>query len=51
MKRLYKHLFSLCVISLLITPLNVYATNGYFLIGYGAKSRSMGGVGVAYGQD
>jgi long-chain fatty acid transport protein len=28
-----------------------FATNGYFLIGYGAKSRSMGGVGVAYGQD
>lgn len=28
-----------------------WATNGYFLIGYGAKSRSMGGVGVAYGQD
>jgi long-chain fatty acid transport protein len=28
-----------------------FATNGYFLIGYGAKSRSMGGVGVAYAQD
>jgi len=28
-----------------------YATNGYFLIGYGAKSRGMGGVGVAYAQD
>jgi len=24
-----------------------HATNGYFLIGYGAKSRGMGGVGVA----
>jgi len=32
-------------------PISVFATNGYFLIGYGAKSRSMGGVGVAYGQD
>jgi long-chain fatty acid transport protein len=32
-------------------PVSVFATNGYFLIGYGAKSRSMGGVGVAYGQD
>jgi long-chain fatty acid transport protein len=32
-------------------PIPVLATNGYFLIGYGAKSRSMGGVGVAYGQD
>jgi len=28
-----------------------YATNGYFLIGYGAKSRAMGGAGIAYGQD
>lgn len=28
-----------------------FATNGYFLIGYGAKARSMGGAGVAYGQD
>ena len=32
-------------------PTTSSATNGYFLIGYGAKSRSMGGVGVAYGQD
>ena len=32
-------------------PTTTFATNGYFLIGYGAKSRSMGGVGVAYGQD
>jgi len=36
---------------LLFLPLGAQATNGYFLIGYGAKSRSMGGVGVAYGQD
>lgn len=28
-----------------------FATNGYFLIGYGAKSRGMGGVGIAYAQD
>ena len=27
------------------------ATNGYFLIGYGTKSRAMGGVGVALGLD
>ena len=32
-------------------PVSVFATNGYFLIGYGAKSRSMGGVGTAYPQD
>jgi len=51
MKRLSQHLRSLCVISLLIAPFSAYATNGYFLIGYGAKSRGMGGVGVAYAQD
>jgi long-chain fatty acid transport protein len=51
MKLLYRHLRRLCVITLLITPFSAYATNGYFLIGYGAKSRGMGGVGVAYGQD
>ncbi|MDH5388251.1 MAG: outer membrane protein transport protein [Gammaproteobacteria bacterium] len=32
-------------------PLNAFATNGYFLIGFGAKSRSMGGTGVAYSMD
>ncbi len=32
----------------LVIPLNSYATNGYFLIGFGAKSRAMGGTGVAY---
>lgn len=31
----------------LAVPLNTYATNGYFLIGFGAKSRAMGGTGVA----
>ena len=35
----------------LATPASVFATNGYFLIGYGAKARSMGGAGVAYAQD
>ena len=33
------------------TPLTSQATNGYFLIGYGAKSRSMGGTGIANPQD
>ncbi|MDB4516176.1 outer membrane protein transport protein [Crocinitomicaceae bacterium] len=33
-------------LSLIISPV-VLATNGYFLIGYGAKSRSMGGTGIA----
>jgi len=44
-------LWYLCIISLLLIPFSAFATNGYFLIGYGAKSRGMGGVGVAYGQD
>lgn len=32
-------------------PMFAFATNGYFLEGFGAKSRGMGGVGVAYGTD
>ena len=32
-------------------PLNAFATNGYFLIGFGSKSRAMGGTGVAYNMD
>jgi long-chain fatty acid transport protein len=52
MKVLFKRwLLSVGLISMSVIPLSSYATNGYFLIGYGAKSRSMGGVGVAYGQD
>ena len=35
----------------LIIPAVVQATNGYFLIGYGAKSRSMGGTGIANPED
>ena len=35
----------------LIVPLNSFATNGYFLIGFGSKSRAMGGAGVAYNLD
>ncbi len=35
----------------LAVPTTVFATNGYFLIGYGQKSIGMGGVGVAYPQD
>jgi long-chain fatty acid transport protein len=33
------------------SPFVASANNGMFLIGYGAKSRGMGGVGIAYGQD
>ena len=32
-------------------PASVFATNGMFLIGYGNKSRGMGGVGITQSQD
>lgn len=32
-------------------PASVFATNGMFLIGYGTKSRGMGGVGITQSQD
>jgi long-chain fatty acid transport protein len=34
-----------------LTALPVYATNGYFLPGFGIRSQGMGGVGIAYGRD
>lgn len=46
-KRLLSTLLVLCV----FMPSLATATNGYFLIGFGPKSRAMGGTGVAYGQD
>jgi len=51
MKVLPKRLREICLFSLLLAPAGAYATNGYFLIGFGAKSRAMGGAGVAYAQD
>ena len=36
---------------MLAIPGTGFATNGMFLIGYGAKSRAMGGVGIGYTQD
>lgn len=35
----------------LSSPVTVFATNGYFMIGWGAKASGMGGAGVAYPQD
>jgi long-chain fatty acid transport protein len=35
----------------LAAPSTVFATNGYFMIGWGAKASGMGGAGVAYPQD
>jgi long-chain fatty acid transport protein len=40
----------LCALSV-VSSAAVHATNGMFLIGYGAKSRAMGGVGIGYTQD
>ena len=34
----------------LTTPATVFATNGMYMIGYGAQSTAMGGTGVAYPQ-
>lgn len=39
------------LVACLILAVPSYGTNGIFLIGYGAKSRSMGGVGIGYTQD
>jgi len=46
-----RKLLTSAIITGLALPASSFATNGYFLIGYGAKSRAMGGVGVAKGQD
>lgn len=35
----------------LTAPATVFATNGFFMIGWGAKASAMGGAGVAYPQD
>jgi long-chain fatty acid transport protein len=51
MKLLRKQLLSVAVAITAAVPVATWATNGYFLEGYGAKSRGMGGVGIAYGQD
>ncbi|NOX08002.1 MAG: hypothetical protein GXP22_00685 [Gammaproteobacteria bacterium] len=48
---LSKRIWSCAIAASLALPATVFATNGYFLIGYGPKSRAMGGAGVAYGTD
>jgi len=45
-----KILVSLLIAAGLVSPM-AHATNGYFAHGYGVKSQSMGGVGVALPQD
>jgi len=51
MKLSFKGLLLAAVALGLVVPTSVFATNGYFLIGYGEKSNGMGGVGVADPQD
>lgn len=51
MKLPTKHTHIAVFVLALATPVSVFATNGMFMIGYGAKSVGMGGVGVAYPQD
>jgi long-chain fatty acid transport protein len=49
--KLTRSAMALGLACMLAVPSTVFATNGMFLIGYGAKSRSMGGVGIGYTQD
>jgi len=51
MKSPLKRAVVLGVAAALATPLSAYATNGMFVIGYGAKARGMGGVAIAFPQD
>lgn len=51
MKFMAKKALAAAVAAGIAIPMSASATNGYFLIGFGAKSRGMGGVGVAYAQD
>lgn len=51
MKSVHKRLLLSAVAMSLLSPFAASANNGMFLIGYGAKSRGMGGAGIAYGQD
>jgi len=43
--------FALAAIAAALAQQSAWATNGYFLTGYGARSQGMGGVGIAYGTD
>jgi len=49
--KLMRSALALGLAFILAVPSVGFATNGMFLIGYGAKSRSMGGVGIGYTQD
>lgn len=51
MKLNSKRLIASAIIAGIALPATSFATNGYFMIGYGSKSRAMGGVGIALAQD
>ncbi len=51
MRFIRKSLLTLAIAFASATPSAVFATNGYFMIGWGAKASGMGGAGVAYPQD
>lgn len=51
MKSYSKRALASLLACVLVMPAISYATNGYFLIGFGPKSRAMGGTGVAYNMD
>jgi len=51
MKSPLKKILATAIVAGLTLPTVATATNGYFMIGFGAKSRGMGGVGVAEGVD
>jgi long-chain fatty acid transport protein len=51
MKLPIKHTLALAFALSLASPVTAFATNGMWMIGAGAKSTAMGGVGVAYPQD
>ena len=51
MKTLHKRLLISALAAALVAPVTSFATNGMFMIGYGAKSVSMGGAAIANPQD
>lgn len=51
MKPKAKHLAVLALSAGMTLPFTASATNGYFLIGYGAMARGIGGAAVAFPQD
>ena len=48
MKARFRYLLMSIMVAGITAPAVTYATNGMFLIGFGAQSRAMGGTGVAY---